>query len=169
MHSVQAPRKRVLSDCIQKWIQFFRTIWILKKRIKWESIFIRTVIYLVLKRFLVRSLACQQALLSRRAKRAERERTSPSLCVLARLASLAQIGELACRLSGHKPPSIGYNPSFRSSPKTNYEFVYARSLRYIFLKNGRVWEPIVSSSIGRVSCISVLLKFLLKKLLNIFM
>ena len=58
-------------------------------------------------------LACEQALLFGQAKRASRERASegPFLCpsgfaacsrVLARLVSLAQIGELARRLSGNE-------------------------------------------------------------------
>ena len=43
-------------------------------------------------------IACEQALLFERVKQASRERAAPRLLVLARLASLAQIGELARRL-----------------------------------------------------------------------
>ena len=53
--------------------------------------------------FFLVNLACEQALLFGQAKRASRERRGPSRLrrslVLARLASLAQIGELAGRLS----------------------------------------------------------------------
>ena len=51
-----------------------------------------------LRKTLTLLLACEQALLFGRAKRAARERASERRSVLARLASLAQIGELARRL-----------------------------------------------------------------------
>ena len=65
-----------------------------------------------------RSIACEQVLLFGRVKRVLRERASePRSRVLARLASLAQVGELACRLTdplsyGPKCPDILVEWSF---------------------------------------------------------